>query len=453
MAEGILGLGSGQSASLNQELIDKLKGAERKAQVEPLETRLETITKEREVFSEIDSTINELLGAVKPLDLFVSGGTTAFDEKMANTTGTSATFDAVDVSKLNNGVTTVDIQTLAQKDVYQSDAVTQAQKDSLGDIGTLNIDVDGNSYSFDTSTYATYDELATAINDKAGVNASMAQVGEDSFRLVLKSENQGVQNALNISGAASQALGYTTDGTTIDPANHTLTAQDMTAEVDGVSYTVSSNSLEVDGLSITASSTGISTINISDDDSFIEPQIQEFITKYNAAVGKIDEEMSNADTPIGDKSALRNIMSQLKDDVLGQYGAAGDKSIFNYGFELDKEGKLSLDSAKFNEALENNPDDLKTLFVGSAEAEGLGTKLKATIDEMNFSGGVIKNYEDGIDTREVGLEEEKEQAVKKLDDKYQQLAQQFASYTSLITQFESSFSGLKMMIEQSASSN
>lgn len=37
MAEGILGLGSGQGASLNQELIDKLKSAERKAQVEPIE--------------------------------------------------------------------------------------------------------------------------------------------------------------------------------------------------------------------------------------------------------------------------------------------------------------------------------------------------------------------------------------------------------------------------------
>ncbi|MGM0519306.1 MAG: flagellar filament capping protein FliD [Campylobacterota bacterium] len=453
MAEGILGLGTGQSTSLNQELINKLKGAERKAQVEPLEKRLEDITSEREIFSEIDTTVNELLGAVKPLDLFVSGGTTVFDEKVANTSGTSATFDAVDVSKLNNGVTTVDIQTLAQKDAYQSNAVNEASKDSLGDIGTLNIDVGADSFSFDTANYATYDELATAINNKAGVTASMDQVGTDSYRLVLKSESQGLENALNISGTASQALGYTIDGTTVNAANQTLTAQDMTAKVDGVDYTVSSNTLEVDGLSITANSIGTSTININDDSSLIQPQIQEFIDKYNAAVDKIGEELGNADTPIGDKSSLRNIMSQLKDDVLGQYGAAGDKSIFNYGFELDKEGKLSLDSAKFSEAVANKPDELRELFIGTADSEGLGTKLKSTIDDMSFTGGVIKNYENGIDTREEGLKEEKEEAVKKLDDKYQQLANQFASYTSLITQFESSFSGLQMMIQQSKSSD
>ncbi len=453
MAEGILGLGSGQSTSLNQELIDKLKAAERKAQVEPLEKRLENITSEREVFGEISATIDELLGAVKPLDLFVSGGTTVFDEKMANTSGTSATFSAVNVSKLNNGVTTVDIKSLAQKDVYQSDAVTEAQKNSLGDIGVLNIDVDGNSYSFDTSTYATYDELATAINDKAGVSASMDQVGTDSYRLILKSEKQGVDNALTISGAASQALGYTTDGTTVNATNHTLTAQDMNAEVDGISYTVSSNSLEVDGLSVTANSVGVSSINISDDDSFIQPQIEEFISKYNAAIDKIDSEMSDNDSPIGDKSSLRSIMAQLKNDVLGGYGTTGDKSIFNYGFELNKEGKLSLDSAKFSEAVANNPDELKELFVGSAEAEGLGTKLKSTIDEMSFSGGLLNNYEAGIDTREDTLKEEKEGAQEKLDSKYQQLASQFASYTAIITQFESSFSGLKMMIQQSTSSN
>jgi len=36
MANGVLGLGSGQAASLNSELIEKLKTAERKSTVEPI---------------------------------------------------------------------------------------------------------------------------------------------------------------------------------------------------------------------------------------------------------------------------------------------------------------------------------------------------------------------------------------------------------------------------------
>jgi flagellar hook-associated protein 2 len=35
MANGVLGLGTGQASTLNSELIDKLKAAERKSTVEP----------------------------------------------------------------------------------------------------------------------------------------------------------------------------------------------------------------------------------------------------------------------------------------------------------------------------------------------------------------------------------------------------------------------------------
>lgn len=50
MAEGILGLGSGQASALNSDLIEKLKTAERKSTVEPYETKLENITTEKEAF-------------------------------------------------------------------------------------------------------------------------------------------------------------------------------------------------------------------------------------------------------------------------------------------------------------------------------------------------------------------------------------------------------------------
>ena len=51
MANGVLGLGSGQAASLNNELIDKLKAAERKSAVEPIETRITKITGEKTIMN------------------------------------------------------------------------------------------------------------------------------------------------------------------------------------------------------------------------------------------------------------------------------------------------------------------------------------------------------------------------------------------------------------------
>ena len=448
MANGVLGLGSGGAASLNSELIDKLKTAERKSAVAPIETSIEKITKEKVTFASIQTKISELLDAIKPFDLFVSGGVTAFEQKSATTSGDSVTFDAADAKALKKGFTSVDVTKLAQKDVYQSESVSAAIKDSAINQGPLVI----NGETFDT-TNKTYQQLADEITAKSGMNASVEQVGTDAYRLVIKSEESGVDNKLIISGAASQALGYTTDGTAINSTNHTLTAQDMDATVDGIQYSVSSNNLTVDGLKITANKVGSSTINVTEDNSQVETLMKNFVTKYNEVVALIDTEVLSADSTLGDKSSIRSITSEIKDKLFGSYGSVGDKSVFNFGIELDKYGGLSLDSAKFNKAVQEDMPGLKDLFLGTAEKKGLGTTLKETLDNMKFTGGVLNTYESSMTKREATLNETKVKAEKSLDDKYQQLALQFSAYGALINQMESSFGGLKMIINQSTSGN
>lgn len=448
MAEGILGLGSGQASALNSDLIEKLKTAERKSTVEPYETKIENITTEKEVFANIQTKVSELLEAIKPFDLFVSGGVTAFEQKSATTSGDSVTFDAADVKSLNKGFTSVEVTQLAQKDVYQSNTFNAATKDTAINQGDLVI----NGQTFDT-TNKTYEQLATEITAKTGMNAAVDQVGSDSFRLVIKSEDTGIDNKLTISGAASQALGYTTDGTVINSANHILEAKNLIAKVDGVTYDVASNSITVDGLKITANKEGTSTINVVEDTTEVETQMQNFITKYNELVALVDSEAYNADSKIADKSAIRDIVNQVKTKLFGSYGENGDKSVFNFGIELAKDGGLSLDSKKFNEAVQNDITGLKDLFLGSAENKGLGTLLKETLDEMKFSGGVLNTYETSMTSREKTLNDEKDKAEEALNKKYELLALQFSSYGAIINQMEASFSGLKMLIQQSTSGN
>lgn len=290
-------------------------------------------------------------------------------------------------------------------------------------------------------------------NSKAGISASVEQVGSDSFRLIIKSETSGIDNALSISGTASQSLGFTTDGTAINSTNHILEAKNMIAKVDGVEYNVSSNNITVDGLKITANKVGDSTINVVEDNSQVETQMNSFITKYNELVALIDSEVFNTDSKIEDKASIRNIVSQIKSKLFDSYGSSNDKSIFNYGIELDKFGGLSLDSTKFNKAVQEDMDGLKELFLGSAEDKGIGTVLKETLDEMKFSGGILNTYESSMTKREKNLNDEKEKAEKALNTKYEQLALQFSSYGAIINQMESSFSGLKMLIQQSTSSS
>jgi flagellar hook-associated protein 2 len=448
MASGILGLGSGQASSLNSDLIEKLKTAERKATVEPYDTKIENITKEKEVFSSIETKVSELLNAIKPFDLFVSGGVSAFEQKSATTSGDSVTFDAADVKSLKKGFTSVEVTQLAQKDVYQSNSFNSTIKDGTVDQGDLII----NGETFNTNG-KTYQQLADEISTKSGMNASIEQVGTDSFRLVIKSEDTGLDNALSISGQASQALGYTTDQITVNTSNHILEAKNMIAKVDGVTYDVSSNTITVDGLKVTANKEGTSSINIVEDNTQVETQMQNFITKYNELVALVDGEVYNADSKLGDKSSIRDIIDQVKSKLFGSYGSSSDKSVFNYGIELDRYGSLSLDSTKFNDAVQNDMTGLKDLFLGTAEKKGLGTVLKETIDQMTFTGGTLDLYAKSMTTRETTLNTEKNKAEEALNAKYELLSLQFSSYGTIINQMESSFSGLKMLIQQSTVSN
>ena len=449
MAEGVLGLGSGQAAALNSDLIEKLKTAERKSTVAPIETSIEKITTEKEKFSSIESKVSELLEAIKPFDLFVTGGVTAFEQKAATTSGDSVTFDAADIKSLKKGFTSVDVSQLAQKDVYQSNSVNATTKDALINAGTLTINTEASgSVSFDTANL-TYQQLADQITAKSGMNASVEQVGTNSYRLVIKSEESGTANALVISGDASTALGYTDDGTTPTTANHILEAKNMIAKVDGVEYDVSSNTITVDGLKITANKLGNSSINITDDNTQIETQMKSFVTKYNELVALVDTEVLSANSTLADKASIRSIVNLVKDKLFGSYGSNSDKSIFNFGIELDKYGGLSLNSTKFNKAVQEDLSSLKELFIGSAEKKGLGTALKETLDDMSFSGGILNTYETAMLKRETTLNTNKEKAEATLKAKYEQLSLQFSSYGTLINQMESSFSGLKLLINQS----
>lgn len=563
MADGVLGLGQGAS-SLNQELIDKLKAAEAKARVEPITKNLENLEAEKTKIGEIKTKVDEFLTSIKPFDLYVDGGVNAFETKVANTSGTSASFEAPDVTKLNSGTTSVNITQLAKRDVVQSNEITDyipGLAESASPIpnvnkGTLEITVDGTTHSFDTNniTYdqlvkninnklditakiessgsdytlsfentdsgvtpsvtvagaagtamgftgtsvslpsdgttinssnitdynegliatpvnigagileisidgqthsfdtdnMTYDKLIENINYKSKLSASMEQVGDGSYRIVVKSKDTGVANTLSFSGPASQTFGFTTDGSTLNSANHMQTATNLQATVNGVNYNVSSNKITVDGgLSIIASSTGESSISVTQSTAGLETQFKDFVNKYNELVALVDKELVSADTKIEDKSSLRNMMDTIRNTMFGNYGKDGDKSIFNYGFSIDKTGVMSLDSKTFNNALTNDFDSLKELFIGVAENEGLGTKLKKYVDATDSFNGVLSSYETDMDNRKKTLEESKTKAQETLDDKYKQMASQFAAYTVIIDRMERSFSGLKLMIQQS----
>ncbi|MCG3691852.1 flagellar filament capping protein FliD [Aliarcobacter butzleri] len=443
---GVLGLGSSGSTSLNEALIEKLKEADKASSVTPLEKKLEKFTTEKEVVANIQTKVSELLSAVKVFSLNQTTGANAFQQKSANVTGDGVVFDSDDLSALKSGSLSVKVEQLAQKDVWQSKQFdgTTTTKSSLVNQGTLSI----NGTSIDT-TNKSYSDLVTEINKIDGVQASLVEDSTGKFRLSIKSSETGESNKINFTGSDSTALShFGFDDTT----NNVLKAQDMKMKVDGVDYSGSSNTITIDGLKITASkSTGESTINIEDDNSNIKTQMQAFVTAYNTLNTLISGEVYSTDSSLGDKASIRNVMSQLKEQLFGT--GSGDKTIFSYGFSFDSStGNLVLSSTEFDNAIKNDKEGLQNLFVGVAEKKGIATAL----DELISNSGINKDlidYESNMLSRETKLTEQKDAAQEALDTKYKLMSQQFAAYTTIITQMENSFSGLKMLIQQSTASN
>lgn len=450
MAEGILGLGSSGSSGLNQELIDKLKAAEAKGQVDPYDIKLENWDKELEIMDEINLKVNDLLASIAKFDLYKSG-TNAFEGIVASTSGTSALFDAIDVTGLSEGTNTVTITQLAQKDVYQSNTFSNKDELIVGGQDTndsISITIKGTQYDFST-VGKSYDDIAKQINDNPNLIASVEQVGDSSFRLVIKSTQTGLDNELTITQNGVD-LGFD------NASNKVLSAQNMEANIDGVAYNVSSNTITIQGnLKMTAFELGTSSITIQKDNTQILPELKTMVEKYNQLVDLVDNELYDPDSPIDDTSTLRTMMGTIKDFFFGSYGGVDENgddknlNLFNYGFSVDKTGHMAIDDEILGKALTDNIDDIKELFIGVAEKPGLGTSLKEYLDDLDGYEGLLSQYGENMIKKKSDLEDEKTKAQEILDNKYTQMSLEFAAYTAIITQMEAAFGGMKMMMDQS----
>lgn len=447
MASGILGLGSSGSLDLNSELLTKLKTAESTSVLDPITAEQEDTQAEIDALDEVQTMVTDLLDLVKDFDLFTSG-TNIFDEISASTTGSSASFDATDTSNLEPGTISVTVTQLAQKDVYQSNKISD--KTSTMDSGTISISIGDNSYDFSTDG-KTYEALVSEMNNYPDLSAALEQVGDSSYRLVIKSAESGLSNALSITQTGID-LGLE------DSDNHVLTAQNMNASIDGIDYDLSSNKVTMqNGLIIKMVEEGTSSITMERDDSSITDAINNIANKYNDLVDLVNSYiLGDEDNPavISDSSTLKTMMSTIKNILFDSYGLDNEENMFKYGMSFDSSGYFQIDDTALSKALTNNYDDLKELFVGYAEKEGIGTRLKTYLDSLDsLDGGLLSTYADKLSSRLSTLTSDYDDASTKLDDKYSQMADQFASYTVLITQMENDFASLKSVIDGSSSSS
>ncbi len=209
-----------------------------------------------------------------------------------------------------------------------------------------------------------------AINGaQAGVQASILFDGAE-YRLIVRAEETGLANAL--------AIADTTNLDLDDPANEVAAAADALLRVEGVEITSASNKLTraIDGvtLNLLATTNGSPlTLQVEADVEGVIEGVRKLVQAYNEVIEFLAEQFDPDDPgPLGSDATSRRIQLRLQSLVTA--GLAGVpvgaiRSLSSVGVSFDgRTGKMSLDTGRLQELLEERFDDVSRLFVASATA-------------------------------------------------------------------------------------
>ncbi|SNY91756.1 flagellar hook-associated protein 2 [Cohaesibacter sp. ES.047] len=265
-------------------------------------------------------------------------------------------------------------------------------------------------------------DIARAINNensKTGINATVVQVNDDEFTLVMTAEDTG-QDIIyeSVSGDdIGHSLGLTAgDGSF---ARELQAAQSAIIKIDGIEITRSTNSIDdvIKGVNFsiyqkTGEDESVS-VEISQSLNNIKTAISGLVESYNAyrewamtqqAVASGGGASSDA-TLFGD-SILRSVNASVAESLSTM---VGNENMAFLGLEYDENNFLVLDNDKLNEALLNDLDQIEDLlnFQYSVSNNDLGLlyrndnmPAKMTIDiEVDEEGNVAKVLADGQEGR------------------------------------------------------
>lgn len=349
----------------------------------------------------------------------------------------------------NNDSTTVSANSEAQAGTYsfyvsklaQGQQSTFQMTDNFYEAtGTFDLTMeDGSSMEIDLSTadsdgdgYIDATGLVDAINssdDNPGVSAALVKT-DGQTTIMLTSDTTGAQSGFTA----------TVNGTVIaSPETAMTTPQDAVINLggkDGPAITSSSNTFDdvIPGVTMTFTevsdpddTSDVTTITVAEDSSASQAKVQTFVDAYNTLVDTVDSLTSNG----GDGSnpgvfagdaGLSSLTNQLDDIAHSYYDGV---SIVDYGISLDSDGHLEIDSDKFNEAMEANPDGLTSIFVGD---DSMVAQMDDLMDSyLDSSTGIITMREDNIEDQQSKIQDESDQLTETYNTNYERYLEEYTN--------------------------
>ncbi len=433
------GLASGLDSS---SIIQKLVALERRP-IFLLEDRKKEFSKKRKLFGDLEDKVKALQDAARKL----KSTSTILDYKATVDSEGQVTVSAG--SGATPGTHTIHVNNLATAEVHSSNGKADKDTTTYGS-DLLKFTINGTAkYVTIDSSNNTLEGIATAVNNAGiGITAQVVNTGDatNPYKLIFKSDTEGSAGAFTVSTDSGTGA-LNTLATEIN-GNEIVTGQDASFTFDGIAMTRSSNTFSdvVTGLTInlTGAHTNASdktTITIAADGSATAEKVKAFVDAYNDVVEFIknqqkvttddkakDGEKKTKTNPLFGDTSLRTIQFGLR-SILGSSVSTGNDSyamLSQVGIESDKDGKLTFDQSKFEEALADDSVAIKKLFADATSgiAQQIYDRTDSYLDPVD---GIFKTRRDGIDRTTKQIDEEIRRQEDRVSRYEERLTRRFAN--------------------------
>jgi flagellar hook-associated protein 2 len=364
------------------------------------------------------------------------------------------------------GAYNVSVTQLARANQFTSSGASSAAADDV-----IHIQIAGAATPVDVNI-AAGDSLDTIAAKISGTSNTPVYASVLNGQIVLSDKS---------TGTAAKIASVTTNGTSGLTFAESQTSQDAQFSVDGTDYTRGSNvvddalagiTLTLKGQTTTPASITVGTP--SPDTAGITTKLQAFVTQYNSTLtyilGDLDQQVvpnpqTDADRTQGVLngdpgleslvSSLRNSFSDLVSgrpaslQSLAQIGLSTGSATGTGPLSSDSiDGKLTLDTGTFSDALSSSFDDVKALFTnttGSYSSEGLAQRLAGVLTPWtasSASNGLLNTRIDGESNTIKDLQSQSADWDQRLAIRQQMLQDQFTAMETALSQAQSESSWL-----------
>jgi flagellar hook-associated protein 2 len=322
-------------------------------------------------------TVNSALDGLRNRSTATGASSNLFGQRSAYISNEDAFTATVD-DDTELGTYSVVVEQLATKHKIAADAVS-SKTDALGQAGSFTLQAaDGSAVTITMEEDDSLVDLRDVINNQtstSGVTASIVQVSDSSYQLILTAKNTGQDISLTDGGdGVLNSLGLTDSSGAIK--NELVAAQDAIIKVDGVTITRSSNTIDdaIDGVTLslyTADPDTAVSMEVSTDLSSIKTAITDFVDAYNALRDFVTTQQSvssdgtkTEDATLFADSLLRQITKSVYEGLNTSITTDdGDVlSLSSLGITFDSSNNLEVDEDTLNTFLTDDIDKVKELL-------------------------------------------------------------------------------------------